>query len=168
MMSDPRSSLRDLPLEATRVASGRIGRLFAAYLAAVAVAALVRTFGLVAEETWTFGFDRLIAANGWSSLGIVPAMTALIAFVAAAPFATAFLVVAEGRGVRGLAAYLVAGVVVAVVTQFILTVPFGFPAPGLGLSLLDAAAGAVAGWVAWVIGVRAAPPPPRPLPWGDF
>lgn len=167
MMSEPISSLRDLPYEATRVASGRIGRLFVAYVAAVVVVALVRTLGLVAEESWVHGFGRLIEANGWSSLFLVPVMTALLGFVAAAPFATAFLVVAEGRGVRTLLAYGLAGLVIAVATQLVLTLPFGFPAPSFGLLGVDAIAGGLGGWVGWMIGVRAAPPPP-PLSWGGL
>lgn len=166
-MSNPASRLHDLPLEATRVASGRIGRLAVAYLVAVIVTAVVRTVGLVIEESWIAGFDRLIAANGWSSLLLVPTMTGLVGFVAAAPFATAFLVVAEGRGLRTRLAYVVAGAVVAVSTQLLLSLPFGFPAPSLGLVLLDAVAGAIGGWVAWIVGVRSAPPPPRLAPWAD-
>ncbi|NLH81784.1 MAG: hypothetical protein GX458_13180 [Phyllobacteriaceae bacterium] len=166
-MSDPASRLRDLPLEATRVASGRIGRLAVAYLVAVIVTAVVRTLGLVIEESWVGGFDRLIAANGWSSLVLVPAMTALVAFVAAAPFATAFLVIAEGQGLRTRRAYVLAGLIVAVSTQFLLSVPFGLPLPSIGLVGLDAVAGAVGGWVAWIVGVRSAPPPPRLAPWQD-
>lgn len=164
MMSDPASPLRDLPLEATRVASGRIARLFVAYVAAVVVVAVVRTLGLVAEESWTHGFERLIAANGWASLLLVPAMTGLVGFVAAAPFATAFLVVAEGRGGRSLAAYVIAGLVVAVLTQMLLAL-FDVDVPAAGLLALDAVAGAIGGWAGWLIGVRSAPPPP-PLPWG--
>ena len=164
-MAEPISPLSDLPLETSRVASGRIGRLVLAYAGAVIAAATTRTLGLVIEETLVSGFDRLIAGNGWSSLLTVPALTGLVAFVAAAPFATGFLVVAEGRGARGLAPYVFAGALVAVATQLLLTVPLGFPMAGVGLLLLDAAAGAVGGWVAWVIGVRSAPPPPRLPPW---
>lgn len=167
-MSDPASPLSDLPIATSRVASGRIGRLAIAYLVAVVVTAGVRTCGLVVEESWVVGFDRLVAVNGWASLLLVPAMTGLVAFVAAAPFATAFLVFAEGRGVRGLAPYVLAGLVIAVVTQAILTIPFGFPAAGGGLYLLDAVAGALGGWVAWIVGVRSAPPPPRLPPWADI
>lgn len=166
MMSDPVSPLHDLPYEATRVASGRIGRLVVAYVAAVVVVAVVRTLGLVAEESWVHGFERLIAANGWSSLLLVPAMTGLVGFVAAAPFATAFLVVAEGRGMRSLATYAIAGLVVAVLTQMLLAL-FDVDLPGVGLLVLDAVAGAIGGWVGWMVGVRSAPPPP-PVPWGGL
>ncbi len=167
-MSDPASPFSDVPFGTGRVASGRIGRLAIAYVVAVVVTAAVRTFGLVVEESWVVGFDRLVAVNGWGSLLLVPAMTGLIGFVAAAPFATAFLVFAEGRGVRGLAPYVLAGLLIAVVTQAILTIPFGFPAAGVGLYLLDAVAGALGGWVAWIIGVRSAPPPPRLPPWAEI
>jgi hypothetical protein len=166
-MSDPASPLTDLTYATNRVGSGRIGRLVVAYVAAVAAAAVARTFGLVVEETWIAGFGHLVAVNGWSSLLVVPAMTGLIGFVTAAPFATAFLVFAEGRGVRGLGPYLAAGAAIAVATQAILTVPFGVSAAGGGLYLLDAVAGAVGGWVGWLVGVRSAPPPPRLPPWAE-
>lgn len=166
-MSDPLVSRRAHSADLRPVASGRIARLVVAYAAAVAVAAVARTVGLVVEETWTSGFARLIAANGWASLAVVPAMTGLVAFVAAAPFATAFLVVAEARGLRAAFAWIVAGAVVAVATQAILALPFRLPLPSLGLSGLDALAGAIGGWAAWVIGVRSAPPPPRRPVWGD-
>lgn len=155
------------PLVSRPVASGRIGRLVVAYVVAVVVTATLRTIGLVAEESWVSGFDRLIATNGWTSLLVVPAMTGLVAFVAAAPFATAFLVVAEARGLRSLFAWILAGAVVAVATQTILALPFRLPLPSAGLGGLDAVAGAVGGWAAWLIGVRSAPPPPRLAVWGD-
>ncbi|MCE1235455.1 MAG: hypothetical protein LWW93_03765 [Hyphomicrobiales bacterium] len=168
-MSDPVVSRHARALAPRPVASGRIGRLVVAYVVAVVAAAALRTIGLVVEESWVSGFGRLIAANGWTSLLVVPAMTGLVGFVAAAPFATAFLVFAEARGLRSLLAWILAGAVVAVATQILLALPFRLPLPSVGLCGLDAVAGAIGGWSAWLIGVRSAPPPPpRPGVWGDF
>lgn len=159
----------DLPFEASRVGSGRIGRLVVAYAVAVVAAAAVRTLGLVLEELWVSGFDRMIAANGWSSLLAVPVLTGIVAFVAASPFATAFLVVAEARGMRSPLIHLVTGGAIAVATQAVTTFPFGLPAASGGLLVLDAFAGMVGGWVCWIVAVRSAPPPPPPPPplWAD-
>ena len=174
-MSDPVSPLSDLshetrrvaadlPYEASRVASGRIGRLVVAYAVAVVAAVAARTLGLVVEEAWVSGFDRMIATNGWSSLLAVPILTGIVAFVAASPFATAFLVVAEGRGMRGPLLHLAAGAAIAVAAQALTTFPFGLPAASGGLLALDAFAGMIGGWVCWIVAVRSAPPPPPPPP----
>lgn len=167
-MSEPASSYDERPLATRRVASGRIGRILIGYALAVIAAAALRTLGLVIEESWARGFDRLIAVNGWSSLVVVPAMTALIGFVAAAPLVTAFLVVAEARAFRALAVYMVAGPIIAVATRLLVVLPFGLPLPATGLLTLEAATGIVAGWVYWVVAIRSAPPPPPADPWADI
>ena len=149
------------------VASGRIGRIVVAYVLAVAAAAVLRTVGLVVEETWVRGFDRLVAVNGWSSLLVVPAMTALIGFVAAAPVATAVLVVAEARGMRVLWGYALAGGAIAALTRFVVTLPFGLAGPTAGLVALETVAGIIAGWVYWLVAIRSAPPPPPADPWAE-
>lgn len=167
-MSEPVSTHDDRPPAPRRVASGRIGRILIAYGLAVAAAAVVRTVGLVIEESWARGFDRLIAANGWSSLLVVPAMTALIGFVAAAPLATAFLVVAEARALRSPVIHALAGLIVALLTRISVALPFGLPLPSFGLLALEASAGVIGGWVYWVVAIRSAPPPPPAAPWADI
>ena len=166
-MTDPSSPFHDLPPEATRVAAGRIGRIVLAYGLACVAAGVARTVGLVIEETWVRGFGRLVADNGAASLVIVPVMTALIAFVAAAPFATAFLVWAEGRSARALGLYLVGGAAIGAATQGLVTLPFTGASMSIGLVVLTALAGMVGGWVHWVVAVRSAPPPPRRVAWPE-
>lgn len=167
-MSDPLRRFDDLAFDAGRVASGRIGRIVAAYVAAVVVGSLLRTFGLVIEESLTSGFSGIVRRFGWSSLLVVPIMTSVVALIAAAPFATAFFVVAEGRATRSRLAWILAGAAIAVIAQLLVTVPFGADAPALGLLGLDALAGALAGSVGWIVGVRSAPPPPVRDPWADI
>jgi len=167
-MSEPGSSFDDRPLAARRVASGRIGRILMAYVLAVAAVAAVRTLGLVIEESWTRGFDRLIAVNGWASLVVVPAMTALIVFVAAAPLVTAFLVAAEARALRAPWIYALAGLAIALLTRALIALPFGLPLPSFGLFALEAAAGGVGAWVYWLVAIRSAPPPPPSDPWAEI
>ncbi|MER2605900.1 MAG: hypothetical protein ABTQ29_08735 [Siculibacillus sp.] len=143
------------------VAAGRIGRIVLAYALAIAAAAIVRTLGLIVEESWLHGLASLIARNGVTSLILVPAATALIAFLAAAPFVTAFAVWAEGRGARSLPLHLVAGALIGVTTQIVVSLPYtASPPVGVGLILLAALAGGVGGWVYWTVAVRSAPPPP--------
>lgn len=154
-----RDSLLDR--DRTPVAGGRLGRIVAAYALAAFAGALARTFGLVIQETVVRGLSAMIETNGAAALIVVPLASALVAFLAAAPFVTAFLVYAEGRGARALGLYVVAGAVIGPMAQGLI----GFfdasdRAPGLGLYGLDLLAGAVAGWVYWTIAVRAAPPAP--------
>lgn len=167
-MSDPLRRFDDLAYDSGRVASGRIGRIVAAYLAAVVIGSLLRTFGLVIEESLTSGFGGILRRFGWSSLVVVPVMTAAVAAIAAAPFATAFFVIAEGRATRSRLAWILAGAAIAMIAQLLVTVPFDAPAPALGLLGLDALAGALAGSFGWVVAVRSAPPPPVRDPWADI
>lgn len=167
-MSDPLRRFDDLTFDAGRVASGRIGRIVTAYVVAVVIGSLLRTFGLVIEESLTSGFGGIVRRFGWASLLVVPIMTTVVALIAAAPFATAFFVVAEGRATRSRLAWIVAGAAIAVVAQLLVTVPFDAPAPALGLLGLDALVGAIAGSVGWVVAVRSAPPPPVRDPWADI
>ena len=165
-MSDP-VRLVDPPPATAGVASGRLARIVLAYVLAIAAATLLRTFGLVVEESLTTGFDRMIDRNGWASLLVVPALGALVALLAAAPFATAFFVVAEAMGLAGRAMWIAAGATIAVLTQTLVTVPFGLGSSSLALLGLDAVVGAVGGGLAWIVAVRAAPPPPAARTWAD-
>mgnify|MGYP001766476160 CR=1 FL=1 len=145
------------------VAGGRLGRIVGAYALAAFAGAIARTFGLVAQETAVRGFGAMIETNGIGALVVVPLLSGLVAFLAAAPFVTAFLVFAEGRGARANWLYVVAGAVIGPLAQGLIGL---FDAsgwtPGLGLYGLDMVAGAVAGWVYWMVAVRAAPPAPPP------
>ncbi len=160
-MSDPDFQPRRLAAQQARASAGRLGRIVLGYGLACAGAGVVRTLGLIAEEAWVRGFGRLVADNGWSSLFLVPVMTAVMVFIAAAPFATAFLFHAEGRGLRAPLGYVIAGAVIGPLTQGII----GFLAgaglhPSFGLTALAAFAGGVGGWLYWIVAVRSAPPPP--------
>lgn len=166
-MPEPLSPRLDGWPERERVASGRIGRIVLAYVLATGAAALVRTLGLIAEESWTRGFGRLVGDNGIASLALVPAATALVAFFAAAPFVTAFVVWAEGRALRSGVAHVAAGAVVGLVTQTLVALLTGtFAALPTGVVVLSSFAGAIGGWIYWLIAVRSAPPPPQAdRPW---
>lgn len=166
-MSDRSSSSLDGWVDRERVAAGRIGRITLAYVLATTAAALTRTLGLVVEESWVRGFGRLIADNGVASLLLVPAATALVVFVAAAPFTSAFVVWAEGRGLRSAVVHVAAGSVIGVATQTTLALlGAGIAAMPTGIVLLAALAGCAGGWVYWLIAVRSAPPPPHDdAPW---
>lgn len=145
-----------------RVADGRLGRIVGAYLLATIAAALLRTLGLLAEETFERGLFAIVADNGAGALILVPVASSLVIFVAAAPFATAALMVAESRRWRGATAYLVAGAAVGPATQLLVAVLGGSTsAPSLGLAGLAALAGLTGGWVYWLVAVRSAPPAPR-------
>ena len=151
-----------LDRDRTSVAGGRLGRIVAAYALAVLAATIARTFGLVAQETVLRGFGAMIETNGVAALVVVPIFSAVVAFLAAAPFATAFLVFSESAGARALWLHLVAGAVVGPLAQALIGLfdASGNPA-GLALYGLAAIAGLVGGWVYWTVAVRAAPPAPR-------
>jgi len=160
-MSDPRFEPHDLAAAQARAAAGRLGRILAGYVIACLGASVVRTLGLILQEASTRGFDRLVADNGWNALALVPLATAIVVFLAASPFVTAFLVHAEGRRVRAAFAYVIAGVVIGPLTQGLAGFLGGAGLnPKFGLVALAALAGAVGGWLYWVVAVRSAPPPP--------
>jgi hypothetical protein len=145
------------------VAGGRLGRIVVAYALAALAGALARTFGLVAQETAVRGFGAMIDTNGAGALVVVPLLSAFVTFLAAAPFVTAFLVFAEAGGARAGWLYVVAGAVIGPLAQVLIGLfDASGRSPGLALYGLDAVAGAIAGWVYWMVAVRAAPPaPPR-------
>jgi hypothetical protein len=145
----------------SRVADGRLGRIVGAYLLATVAAALLRTLGLVVEETVERGLGAIVADNGLGALILVPIASALVIFVAAAPFATAALMVAESRRWRAAAAYLVIGALIGPATQLLVAVLGGATsAPSAGLTALAALAGLTGGWIYWLVAVRSAPPAP--------
>ncbi len=151
-------------------AAGRLGRIVAAYALACLGAGTLYAFALLAAEAAQRGLARVMADAGWSSLAIVPIGATLVAFLAASPFATAFLVHAESRRVRSAAPYALAGAVIGPVTQA--TVGFlvgGGVHPAATPVLAAMTAGAVGGWIHWVVAVRSAPPPPvaRYTPFGE-
>ncbi|WP_333824287.1 hypothetical protein [Pinisolibacter sp.] len=146
------------------VAGGRLGRIVAAYALAAVAGAIARTFGLVAQETAVRGFAAMIETNGVGALVVVPLLSGFVAFLAAAPFVTAFLVFAEGSRARSLWIYVVAGAVIGPLAQLLIGLfDASGRSPGVALYGLDALAGAVAGWVYWTVAVRAAPPAPLRL-----
>ncbi|TBW40079.1 hypothetical protein EYW49_05280 [Siculibacillus lacustris] len=150
------------------VADGRLGRIAGGYALACLAAAVVRTLGLVAEESFERGLATVIAANGVGALILVPIASTVVIFVAAAPFATAALVVAESRRWRAAAAYLAAGAIVGPATQVLVAIVDGSTAaPSAGLSGLAAIAGLAGGWVHWLVAVRASPPAPLVPPRRD-
>lgn len=150
-----------LDRERAAVAGGRLGRIVAAYALAALAGALARTFGLIAQEVAVRGFRPMIETNGLGALVVVPLFSALVAFLAAAPFATAFLVFAESIGARSRWLYLLAGAAIGPLAQGLIDLFDGSARPtGLALYGLAAIAGAVAGWVYWTVAVRAAPPAP--------
>lgn len=149
-----------LDRERAAVAGGRLGRIVAAYGLAAFAGALARTFGLIAQETVVRGFGAMIETNGIGALVLVPLASALVAFLAAAPFATAFLVFAESAGARSRWLYLAAGATIGPLAQALIGVFDGGRPASLALYALALVAGAVAGWVYWTVAVRAAPPAP--------
>lgn len=160
-MSDPDFEPHHLAAVQARAAAGRLARILTGYVVACLGASVVRTFGLVVEESSTRGFARLVADNGWGALVLVPVATAAVVFLAAAPFVTAFLVHAEGRRVHGAFAYVIAGVVIGPLTQAFAGFLGGAGLhPNFGLVGLAALAGAIGGWLYWVVALRSAPPPP--------
>lgn len=158
-------SLHASVLDHTTVAGGRLGRIVAAYALASFAAAIARTFGLIAQETAVRGFGAMIETNGVAALILVPLASALVVFLAAAPFATAFLVFAESRGARARLLYIAAGAVIGPLAQALIGLFDGGQPTGLALYGLAVVAGAIAGQVHWSVAVRAAPPaPPRSEP----
>lgn len=143
------------------VAGGRLGRIVVAYGLAVAAGALARTVGLIGQETVVRGFGRMIEVNGVAALVMVPLFTAAVAFLAAAPFATAFLIFAESGGARARLLYVGAGAVIGPLAQGLIGIfdTSGGPT-ALALYLLAGLAGAIGGQVYWSVAVRAAPPAP--------
>ena len=151
-----------LDRDRTTVAGGRLGRIVAAYALAAFAGALARTFGLVAQETAVRGFGAMIETNGVGALVVVPLLSGVVAFLAAAPFVTAFLVFAEASGARTAWIHVAAGAVIGPAAQLLIGLFGSSAATSLGLYGLDIFAGSVAGWVYWTVAVRAAPPaPPR-------
>jgi len=152
-----------LDRDRTTVAGGRLGRIVVAYALAAFAGALARTFGLVVQEAAVRGFSAMIETNGIGAFVVVPLASALVAFLAAAPFVTAFLVFAESGGARANWLYVLAGGAIGPMAQGLIGLfdTSGRPA-SLALYGLAAAAGAVAGWVYWIVAVRAAPPAPPP------
>jgi hypothetical protein len=144
------------------VADGRLGRIIGAYLLACFAAALVRTIGLVVEESIGRGFATVLGENGAGALILVPVASTVVIFVAAAPFATACLMVAENRRWRSPFGYLLAGAAIGPATQILVAIFDGSTAvPSAGLSGLAAASGLTGGWVHWLVAIRSAPPAPR-------
>ena len=150
--------------ERTAVAGGRLGRIVAAYALAAFAAALARTFGLMAQETVVRGFGPMIDSNGVGALLLVPILSAMVAFLAGAPFVTAFLVFAESSGARSRLLHIAAGAVIGPLAQALIGFFDASGRPtGLALYGLAVIAGAIGGQVYWSVAVRAAPPaPPRP------
>jgi hypothetical protein len=160
-MSDPGFEPHRLAAVEARAAAGRLGRIVAGYALGCLGAGVVRTFGLVAQEAWLRGFGRLIDDNGAGALVLVPVLTAAVSFLAASPFVAAFLMQAEARRARAVFAYVVAGVVIGPLTQGLVGALTGAGLhPNFGLVGLAALAGAVGGWLYWIVAVRSAPPPP--------
>lgn len=151
-----------LDRDRTVVAGGRLGRIVAAYGLAAFAGALARTFGLVAQEIAVRGVGPMIETNGIGALALVPILSAVVVFLAAAPFVTAFLVFAESAGARSLLLHLAAGAVIGPLAQALIGLFGSSAGTGLGLYGLDVVAGAVGGWVYWSVAVRAAPPAPPP------
>lgn len=154
----PRESVLDR--DRAVVAGGRLGRIVAAYALAAFAGALARTFGLVAQETAVRGFGAMIETNGAGALLVVPLASAFVTFLAAAPFVTAFLVFAESSGARANWLYVLAGAAIGPLAQLLIGLFAAGASSGAALYGLDAAAGALAGWVYWLVAVRAAPPAP--------
>lgn len=158
-------SFRESVLDRDRatVAGGRLGRIVVAYALAAFAGALARTFGLVAQETAVRGFGAMIETNGVGALVLVPLASGFVAFLAAAPFVTAFLVFAESSGARAGWIYVAAGAVIGPLAQLLIGLfDASGHATGLALYGLDLLVGAVAGWVYWAVAVRAEPPAPPP------
>lgn len=144
-----------------RLAGGRLGRIVGAYALAALGAAVLRTVALIAEEIAVAGFGTVIELNGWLALLIVPLASAVVIFLAAAPFTTAFVVFAESRGLRSAGPHLLAGAVIGLLTQVAVSFLDGSRgATPPAILLLAAAVGLVAGWLYWMVAIRAAPPPP--------
>lgn len=160
-MSDPGFRPHDLATAQARAAAGRLGRILTGYVVACLGGSVARTFGLVVEESSTRGFGRMVADNGWGALALVPLATAAVVFLAASPFVTAFLIQAEARRARRASAYVIAGLVIGPLTQGLAGFLGGDGLnPDFGLVGLAALAGAVGGWLYWIVAVRSAPPPP--------
>lgn len=156
-------TLRESVLDRERnaVAGGRLGRIIVAYGLAALVGAFVRTFGLMAQEIVVRGFGPLIETNGVGALLLVPLLSACVAFLAAAPFVTAFLVFAESAGARSRLLYIAAGAVIGPLAQALIGFFDTSDRPtSLALYALAALAGAIGGQVYWLVAVRAAPPAP--------
>lgn len=149
--------------ERPTVADGRLGRIVGAYLLACLAAAVVRTAGLLVQESLGRGLAATLGENGVAALILVPIASAVVIFVAAAPFATACLMVAENRRWRSPAAYLVAGAAIGPATQLLVAVLDGSTrVPSAGLMSLAAISGLAGGWIHWLVAIRSAPPPPLP------
>ncbi len=160
----PRESVLDR--DRTSVAGGRLGRIVVAYALAAFAGAIARTFGLIAQETAVRGFGAMIETNGIGALVVVPLFSGVVAFLAAAPFVTAFLVFAEASGARAAWIHVLAGAVIGPAAQLLIGLFGSAATTSLGLYGLDVFAGAIAGWVYWTVAVRAAPPaPPRLDTW---
>ncbi len=160
-MSDPVFDPHRLAVLEAKDAARRLGRIVAGYAVAVAGAAMVRTVAVFVVEAVERGIGRVVGDNGWASLFVVTVFTAAVVFLAAAPFAAAFLVHAESRKLRGVGAYAGAGAVVGPSTQSLIWFVTGAGiVPPLGLAVIAATAGAIGGWLYWIVAVRSAPPPP--------
>lgn len=141
-----------------RFAPGRVSRMVAGYLAGCAAAGAAMPLGLILHDVVTIGGAKAFGKAGIGDVVLVAIASVIIAVVVAAPFAGAFLLAAEGKGIRNLAAYLVFGAVTGLVVAA-LAVAVGFLAAArLGLAglALFAVVGALGGVVYWAVAGRTA------------
>jgi hypothetical protein len=160
-MSDPVFDPHRLAVLEAKDAARRLGRIVGGYTLAVTGGGVARTLAVFLVEAAMRGPGAVIRDNGWASLLVVALLTSAVVFLAAAPFATAFLVQAESRRLRGAGLHVGAGAVIGPATQSLVWyLTGGGVLPPFGLTLIAAAAGALGGWLYWIVAVRSAPPPP--------
>ncbi|MDR3376774.1 MAG: hypothetical protein P4L98_23900 [Ancalomicrobiaceae bacterium] len=137
-----------------RLARGRLRRIVGAYLTACLAAALLLPIGFLVGDL-VAGRMLTIHASDWL---LLPAGLFLVSVIAAAPFATLAIVLAEGYRFAALLPYLVAGGLIGfaadvVVNHLPIARPEAQPAD-VFVYILVAAIGGVSGLVYWLIAVR--------------
>ena len=135
------------------IASGRLGPVIRGYAAACLLAAVVLPFGLILQDLFTGRLGSLHV----SEIFLVSAGLFLVTFIAAAPFATAFIVLSETMGIRSIAACAAFGALTGVMVEVIFRIFRSGPGPAgsfWSLLLTVGLVGAASGVVYWIIALR--------------
>ncbi len=153
LSADPRDTAEDL-----NEGSG-LGRKLAGYLAACLASALAIPIALLTHDMIVFGADAALSTTSLIDVLLIVIMCFVIAVIAAAPFATAFIVAsAGGATLRSPTLFAIYGAITGLAIE-IGGVILGLAKVAPDLSSLPvfgmiAAVGAVGGLVYWTIAVR--------------
>jgi hypothetical protein len=145
------------PFRPSSIARRRLGRIVVAYLAACFAAAVVLPFGFILDDVLS-GRGLTMRASDWL---VLPAGLFVVSVIAAAPFATLVIVLAESLRLVALAPYVAAGGLVGLGVEFVsrrLYTGRAIASPeDASIYLLVVLVGALAGFVYWLTAIRNRP-----------